>query len=146
MWNTASSSSRFRGHNHQGVGVCIEGRANSHVAGDHSFAVCAANVGGTDTLDVTDSDADEVVLIEAHRPRDGDLARIAVQDTGVGISKETLQRVMEPLFTTKARGIGLGLAISRAIVEKHNGKLTASSEVGQGTTFTIRLPRAVIEK
>jgi signal transduction histidine kinase len=64
----------------------------------------------------------------------------------VGIGKDVLQRVMEPLFTTKARGIGLGLAISRAIVEKHNGKLTASSEVGRGTTFTIRLPRAATEQ
>lgn len=67
---------------------------------------------------------------------------ISIRDTGVGIGKELLQRIMEPLFTTKARGIGLGLAISRAIVEKHNGKLTATSEVGQGATFTIWLPAA----
>lgn len=72
----------------------------------------------------------------------GDGVEISVRDTGVGINKEILQRVMEPLFTTKAKGIGLGLAISRAIVEKHHGRLTASSETGKGTTFTVWLPRA----
>ena len=74
--------------------------------------------------------------------RSGDRVGIAVVDTGVGISRELLQRVMEPLFTTKARGIGLGLAISRAIADKHRGDLTATSELGQGTTFTVWLPRA----
>lgn len=76
----------------------------------------------------------------AVRNRDG--VCITVRDTGTGIPKELLQRVMEPLFTTKARGIGLGLAISKAIVDKHNGKLTATSEPGQGATFMIWLPQA----
>ncbi len=67
---------------------------------------------------------------------------ISVRDSGVGMDKEILQRVMDPLFTTKARGIGLGLSISRAIVEKHHGRLTASSETGKGTTFTVWLPEA----
>ncbi|MGV3483721.1 MAG: protoglobin domain-containing protein [Planctomycetaceae bacterium] len=80
------------------------------------------------------------LIVSAARDRDG--ISITVQDTGVGISKEVLQRVMEPLFTTKARGIGLGLAISRAIVEKHNGKLTATSEPDRGSTFTVHLPTA----
>lgn len=80
--------------------------------------------------------------IELSAVRNAEAVGISVRDTGVGISREVLQRVMEPLFTTKARGIGLGLAISRAIVEKHNGKLLAASEVGKGTTFTIWLPKA----
>lgn len=80
--------------------------------------------------------------IELSAIRNGDGVGISVRDTGTGMSKEVLQRVMEPLFTTKARGIGLGMAISRAIVEKHNGKLLAASEVGQGTTVTVWLPKA----
>ena len=47
---------------------------------------------------------------------------------------------MEPLFTTKAKGIGLGLAIVNMIIERHDGTLTVDSKEGEGTTFTIRLP------
>lgn len=64
---------------------------------------------------------------------------VAVTDTGTGISPEVLGRVMEPLYSTKARGLGLGLALARSIVEKHRGRLTAASTPGQGSTFTIRL-------
>lgn len=70
---------------------------------------------------------------------DGDVS-VSVNDTGNGIPPEHLGRVMEPLFTTKARGIGLGLAIARAIVEKHRGQLTVASQPGVGTTFTVCLP------
>ncbi len=66
-----------------------------------------------------------------------------VTDTGHGIPPELLHQVMEPFFTTKARGIGLGLAISRSIVERNRGKLTATSPPGQGATFELRLPAAV---
>jgi signal transduction histidine kinase len=70
---------------------------------------------------------------------DGDSVQIAVKDTGVGIPKENLQRIMEPLYSTKARGLGLGLAIARAILEKNRGSLKVMSEPGQGSTFTVRL-------
>jgi signal transduction histidine kinase len=66
-----------------------------------------------------------------------------VTDTGHGIPAELLNQIMEPFFTTKARGIGLGLAISRSIVERNRGKLTASSLPGQGATFELRLPVGV---
>jgi two-component system sensor kinase FixL len=52
---------------------------------------------------------------------------------------EIMARVMEPLFSTKARGLGLGLAITRSIVEKNQGTLRVASEPGQGSVFTIRL-------
>jgi two-component system sensor kinase FixL len=65
---------------------------------------------------------------------------LAVTDTGVGIAPDDLHRIMQPLFTTKARGIGLGLAMARAIVDKCEGSLTVASVPGQGATFTIRLP------
>jgi signal transduction histidine kinase len=64
---------------------------------------------------------------------------ISVADTGVGIAPENLSRIMEPLYSTKARGLGLGLAIARSILEKNKGNLQVVSTVGQGTTFTVRL-------
>jgi len=64
---------------------------------------------------------------------------ISVSDTGVGIEPKDLDRIMEPLYTTKARGLGLGLAIARSIVEKNQGSLRVSSTLGRGSTFTIRL-------
>jgi signal transduction histidine kinase len=69
---------------------------------------------------------------------------VEVADTGVGISPEHLARVTDPLFTTKARGIGLGLAISRAILDKHLGSIDVTSRLGEGTKFTVRLPPAPI--
>lgn len=64
---------------------------------------------------------------------------VMVADTGVGIPRENLQRIMEPLYTTKARGLGLGLAIARAILDKNGGTLQVASETGRGTVFTVRL-------
>lgn len=71
------------------------------------------------------------------------LAVVSVSDTGVGIPPEQLARITEPLYSTKARGIGLGLAIAKAILDKHNATLNVESEVGTGTTFTVSLPAAV---
>jgi signal transduction histidine kinase len=67
---------------------------------------------------------------------------IDFMDGGVGIPQENLSRIMEPLFSTKARGIGLGLAISRAIIDKHDGQLRVHSKVGEGSIFTVRLAAA----
>lgn len=65
---------------------------------------------------------------------------ITVQDSGVGISAENLQRLFEPFFTTKKNGTGLGLAICHRIISDHGGSISAHSETGQGSTFSIRLP------
>jgi signal transduction histidine kinase len=64
---------------------------------------------------------------------------IAIADTGVGMTAEQLGRIMEPLYSTKARGLGLGLSIARAIVEKNGGRLRAASEPGRGSTFAVLL-------
>jgi signal transduction histidine kinase len=69
----------------------------------------------------------------------GDCLEIDVADTGVGISPENLSRITEPLYSTKARGLGLGLAIARAILDKNKGSLCVTSEVGRGTRCTVRL-------
>ncbi len=61
-------------------------------------------------------------------------------DDGAGIPAENLEKIFEPFFTTKAKGTGLGLAITRQIVEQHQGKISIESEMGKGTTVTIKLP------
>jgi len=65
---------------------------------------------------------------------------VSVTDTGIGISDENMKKLFEPLFTTKAKGIGLGLVVIKTIVEAHGGRITVVSEVGKGTTFTVILP------
>ncbi|HTT17881.1 MAG TPA: ATP-binding protein [Candidatus Sulfotelmatobacter sp.] len=74
--------------------------------------------------------------------REEGAVRIVVRDDGCGIPPEILPRLFEPFLTTKetGRGVGLGLAISRSILERHNGSIEVQSEVGRGTTFTVTLP------
>ncbi len=69
-------------------------------------------------------------------------ARIRVRDDGSGIPPDVLPRIFEPFLTTKetGRGVGLGLAISRSILERHRGTIEVQSELGRGTTFTLTLP------
>jgi PAS domain S-box-containing protein len=65
---------------------------------------------------------------------------VAVADTGAGIPEENLNKIFEPLFTTRAKGIGLGLAVVKTLVEGHGGTIGVESQVGEGSTFTVRLP------
>ncbi|HUI44260.1 MAG TPA: ATP-binding protein [Terriglobia bacterium] len=69
-------------------------------------------------------------------------ARVQVQDDGTGMSPELLPKLFEPFFTTKerGRGVGLGLAISKNIIERHRGRIEVASDPGRGTTFTLLLP------
>jgi signal transduction histidine kinase len=76
------------------------------------------------------------------RVADGGI-EVAVSDTGAGISPENLSRIMEPLYSTKARGLGLGLALSGMILGKNKGSLRVASEPGRGSTFTVRLTTAL---
>ena len=79
-----------------------------------------------------------VLRVEAER--DGHSARLTIQDSGHGIAPAEMELVFQPYFSTKINGLGLGLAISRRIVEAHGGTITAASRVGEGSTFVIRLP------
>jgi signal transduction histidine kinase len=65
---------------------------------------------------------------------------ISVRDSGVGISAEQMTRLFQPLFTTKARGIGLGLVVVKNLTQANGGKVEVQSEVGKGTQFSITLP------
>ena len=66
--------------------------------------------------------------------------QVAIRDTGIGIAPENFERLFDPFFTTKPNGTGLGLPITRRIVEEHRGQLSVVSEPGQGATFTLLLP------
>ena len=94
-------------------------------------AIHASEPGGTVTL-IFSGTAEEVA--------------VTVRDTGGGIPKENLDRIFEPFFTTKSagEGTGLGLFVSRGIIEKLGGKIALESRVGQGTSFTVKLPRRYV--
>jgi two-component system NtrC family sensor kinase len=83
------------------------------------------------------------MALDTLQPRDGPprpAVRIEVSDTGEGIPPEIMSHLFEPFITTKPDGTGLGLSISYGIIEAHNGQITAASQSGEGTTFTILLP------
>jgi two-component system NtrC family sensor kinase len=80
-----------------------------------------------------------LTLTTSYAPPDSTI-EIAFTDTGNGIPPENLEKIFDPFFTTKEVGTGLGLAISYGIVKEHHGTIAVESKVGQGTTFTIRLP------
>jgi len=73
---------------------------------------------------------------------EGDQVAIEITDTGAGIDPAQMERIFEPFFTTKpvGQGTGLGLSISYGIIKKHSGQITVKSKLGQGTSFTVRLP------
>lgn len=66
--------------------------------------------------------------------------RVSVEDSGIGVKAENMSRLFEPFFTTRSQGIGMGLPISRSIVEAHGGRLWAESTVNQGSVFQFTLP------
>ncbi len=69
-----------------------------------------------------------------------DRVEISISDTGIGIPEENMKKLFEPLFTTRARGIGLGLSLTRSMVEANGGKIGVKSTKGEGTTFKVVLP------
>ena len=91
-------------------------------------------------MDAVDHDETEVrhVIVRTHRA--GETVEISVSDTGHGIAADKLPKVFDAFFTTKKEGIGLGLAISRSIVEAHAGRIWAEDHGGHGATFRLTLP------
>ena len=91
----------------------------------------------------------EAMLPDTSRPRllvihsqsiEGESVRVTISDSGIGLRPETLSRLFDPFFTTKPNGLGLGLAISRSIVESHGGRLWALEGTGPGAAFRFTLP------
>jgi len=79
------------------------------------------------------------LLIETNLTED-DLAQIRIKDDGAGIPEEQLIKLFDAFYTTKEHGMGMGLAITKTIVEEHSGKIYANSKVGKGSTFYVELP------
>jgi signal transduction histidine kinase len=69
-----------------------------------------------------------------------DSVRVLVQDSGVGLDPHGIDRLFEAFYTTKAHGLGIGLAVSRSIIESHKGKLWATANDGPGATFGFSVP------
>jgi signal transduction histidine kinase len=70
------------------------------------------------------------------------MVEISISDTGCGIPPENISKIFDPFFTTKevGKGTGLGMNIAYNIIKKHNGSIEIQSQVGQGTTFTVKIP------
>ena len=96
----------------------------------------------TNALDAVMERETKRIQIEIHPSRDE--VAVKVSDTGSGISVHDLPRIFDPFFTTKppGKGTGLGLCVSRSIVEAHGGRILCESQLGHGTTFTVWLPAA----
>ena len=71
---------------------------------------------------------------------ESEFAVVAVNDSGRGIPPEHVQHIFRPFYTTKGNGTGLGLSLSRRIVEQHHGRIDVTSEIGKGTQFQVYLP------
>lgn len=98
-------------------------------------SVEAINAHGALTISTELTSGDEGKLGNSRR-----MVRIRISDTGTGIAAENMAHLFEPFFTTKRNGTGLGLAVTRRIIEEHSGTIHVESEPGKGTTFTVLLP------
>jgi signal transduction histidine kinase len=79
------------------------------------------------------------LLIRTER-QEGDGVRLSVKDAGVGFDPQTMDKLFEPFYTTKRDGMGVGLSVSRSIIENHQGRLWAVLNDGPGATFLFSVP------
>ena len=89
--------------------------------------------------DAPEAQGPRTIIVWAHQPAAGGV-RIDVEDNGPGIAVEVRDRLFEPLATSKPEGMGLGLAMSRSIVEGHGGTVDVESAPGRGSTFAVTIP------
>jgi two-component system NtrC family sensor kinase len=80
------------------------------------------------------------VSVRSYKDEDNHGVIVEVEDSGMGIPQEHLERIFEPFFSTKPKGTGLGLAVNYGIIQKHGGQIRVNSQPGRGTTMTIRMP------
>ena len=89
--------------------------------------------------DVDDRPRELVIRTARH---DGDRVRLTMQDAGVGFGHHGVDKIFEPFYTTKSGGMGIGLSVSRSIIERHHGRLWATANDGPGATFAFSIPAA----
>ena len=80
-------------------------------------------------------------LVIKTEPDEDDQVRLSVQDAGVGFDPQSMKRLFEAFYTTKNEGMGIGLSVSRSIIESHHGRLWATPNDGPGATFSFSIPR-----
>jgi signal transduction histidine kinase len=118
-----------------------EGESSADVRGDRErLKSCLSNL----TINALQAMPSGGHLVARVRRQDG-FVEVTVRDNGVGISEEALTKIFEPYFSTKQSGFGLGLAVTKKIVEEHQGLIEVSSEVNHGTTFKLKIPAAEAE-
>lgn len=83
---------------------------------------------------------DDTGRLDIKTGRRNDYVAVSFIDTGGGIPKDVIKKIFDPLFTTKAKGIGLGLSVCQSILERHGGDIQVASKPGRGSTFTVLLP------
>src|SRR5258708_36416169 len=81
------------------------------------------------------------LVIRAERD-EGERVRLSVQDVGVGFDPQSVDRLFDAFYTTKGDGMGIGLSVSRSIIESHHGRIWAELNDGPGATFSFSVPRA----
>jgi len=91
-----------------------------------------------------DADGTRELTITSRQGENGQIL-LSFCDTGMGFAPELAQQIFEPFYTTKPHGTGMGLRISRSIIESHNGRMWAESAVGCGAAFHLSLPAIVAD-
>ena len=100
-------------------------------------------VNGMDAMNTVEESRRVLIICGRRETRDGiPGALLSVQDSGTGLKPEEMDRLFEAFYTTKPHGMGMGLAISRSIIEAHAGRLWAETNQGSGAMFLISLPAA----
>jgi PAS domain S-box-containing protein len=92
------------------------------------------------TLNALQAMAEKGGRLDIRAADKGKFVEVEFTDTGGGIPDDIKKKIFDPLFTTKAKGVGLGLSVCKSIIERHEGDIKVKSQVGKGTTFTISLP------
>jgi signal transduction histidine kinase len=90
------------------------------------------------------TDRDRVLIVRSETDEPNHVA-ITVEDTGIGIRPEQMNRIFEAFYTTKPHGMGMGLSICRSIIESHGGKLSVSARSPHGSIFSVELPTITSE-
>jgi signal transduction histidine kinase len=79
-------------------------------------------------------------LLISTEDEDGDRVRVSVRDVGVGVDPQNMTKLLDAFYTTKSDGMGIGLSVSRSIIERHDGRLWAEPNDGPGATFSFAIP------
>lgn len=127
----------------QGVAVTIDKQSGpTNVSGDRERLKSFVSNLAINALQAMPGGGHLTAQIARHDGR----IEVKISDTGVGISEESLGKIFEPYFSTKQSGFGLGLAVTRKIIEEHQGTIAVESQLNRGTTFTVTLPVAADKK